>query len=100
VRIEVVHPVEARSSVDLPQPDGPMKAVTLVVERQVDVLQRAMLAVEEVEIAMVILGGASALIAGRGQRSGRRDSWIDAHVICFSRAPRKRAAMLKHSTRA
>jgi hypothetical protein len=25
---EIVHPVEQRSKVDLPQPEGPMKAVT------------------------------------------------------------------------
>ena len=43
--------LSTRSSVDLPQPDGPMKAVTLsVVERQADVLQRLGVAVEEIEV--------------------------------------------------
>ena len=35
-----------RSSVDLPQPDGPMKAVTLVAQSGTDVLQRRIAVVE------------------------------------------------------
>ena len=36
---------------DLPQPDGPMNAVTLpLVERHADALQRAIVAVEEIQI--------------------------------------------------
>ncbi len=44
--------LRTRSSVDLPQPDGPMKAVTCaLVERHVDALERAVIAVEEIQIA-------------------------------------------------
>ena len=60
--------LSTRSSVDLPQPDGPMKAVDLVgVERQADVLQRAAVAVEEVEIAdRDLLGQAGGVDRPRG----------------------------------
>jgi hypothetical protein len=37
--------LKMRSKVDLPQPDGPMNAVTRFSERQVDVLQRVVFAV-------------------------------------------------------
>ena len=70
--------LSTRSSVDLPQPDGPMKAVTLLcVERHVDVLQRAVVAVVEVEIAdRDLLVEASALsigacVTGRDGERGR-----------------------------
>ena len=44
--------LKKRSSVDLPQPDGPMKAVTRCgAEREIDVLQRVVLAVIEIEVA-------------------------------------------------
>ena len=50
--------LKMRSSVDLPQPDGPMKAVTrLVPSDEVDVLQRMVLAVIEVEVARGDLRG-------------------------------------------
>ena len=43
--------LNTRSSVDLPQPEGPMKAVMLPVDqREVDVLQRLGLAVVEVQV--------------------------------------------------
>ena len=46
-----------RSSVDLPQPDGPMIAVTaLAGTGKVDALERVRLAVEEVEAAHLDLG--------------------------------------------
>ena len=38
VRIKVVHAVQTRSSVDFPQPDGPMKAVTLFARRPAGVM--------------------------------------------------------------
>ena len=44
--------LKVRSSVDLPQPEGPMKAVTLLLgDVEVDVLQRVELAVVEVQVA-------------------------------------------------
>jgi hypothetical protein len=44
--------LKVRSSVLLPQPDGPMKAVTLLLgDVEVDVLQRVEAAVVEVEVA-------------------------------------------------
>jgi hypothetical protein len=43
--------LKVRSSVLLPQPDGPMKAVTLLLgDVQVDALQRVELAVVEVQV--------------------------------------------------
>ena len=54
--------LSTRSSVDLPQPDGPMKAVTLfAIERHADVFQRAMVAVEEIEVADRDLFGQTAV---------------------------------------
>ena len=83
---------------DLPQPDGPMKAVTLLgVERQRDVLQRLVVAVVEIEVAdrdpLVKPGGVD-----RGVRDGGNgDGCRDVHD-CFLGAARARAMMLRAST--
>ena len=61
--------LKVRSSVDLPQPDGPMNAVTLLLgDVEVDVLQRVEPAVVEIEVAHRDLGAsrsARATLAGR-----------------------------------
>ena len=91
--------LSTRSSVDLPQPDGPMKAVTLLaIERQADVLQRARVAVIEVEIA----DRRSFLQAGRigrrvGDRAGLGGSGATlAHVFLGAASARAHDAEREH----
>ena len=83
-----------RRKVDLPQPDGPMKAVTLVVvDVDRDVLQRLLVAVEDADVARAHLGrtvddvGSSVsvgvgtmvsiifILPTSGARSGCEDRW-------------------------
>ena len=75
--------LKVRSRVDLPQPDGPMKAVTLLLgDVEVDVLQRLEAAVVEVEVAHRELG-----------LLGQREIDFGVHAMAFSVRSRLRKKM-------
>ena len=60
-----------RSSVDLPQPDGPMKAVTCFRDIQRDVAQTLKIAIEKIQIADTDFFGG---LMGDGTAKGGNDS--------------------------
>ena len=96
--------LRTRSSVDLPQPDGPMKAVTwFVVERQVDVLERTVVAVEEIEVADRDLLGQFAGLARAERRTATLDCGCDTAQITVmtvsSMRDKARAMMLRARAR-
>ena len=86
--------LKMRSSVDLPQPDGPMSAVTCFSgDVDADALQRLEAAVVEVEVARGrACGGAGAAVRRCGQlRTSRHGEWrggISHGTPCCGRGSR------------
>jgi hypothetical protein len=90
--------LSTRSNVDLPQPEGPITAVTLFwYSGRADRFQSPVLAIEEIEVAdRDFLGETGVAARPLGDR-GNGDGSTHGHD-CFPVATRARAVMLKANT--